>query len=151
MPNQEYMEFRFKMHETMLRSISVIKDVISEFNQSFGKEYGALIEPYLCDDAEYIVITIAALAEQIKIAVDSLRDKGIKAGSIKIRYYRPFPVQDLVDLLKPKNIKGIAVADRSIAYGNPTGGQISTELYAVLCQLRIRNHVPSRGLGIRRS
>lgn len=135
MPNQEYMEFRFKMHEAMVSTIPVIKDIVSEFNQSFGTEYGALIEPYLCEDAEYIVITIAALSEQIKISVDNLREKGIKAGSIKIRYYRPFPVQDLIELLKPMNIKGIAVADRSIAYGNPTGGQISSEFYAVLCQL----------------
>jgi len=135
MPNQEYMEFRFKIHEAMISSIPLIKEVISEFNQSFGTEYGALIEPYFCEDAEYIVVTIAALAEQIKITVENLRERGIKAGSIKIRYFRPFPVQDLVELLKPKNIKGIAVADRSSAYGNATGGQISSEFYAVLCQL----------------
>jgi len=44
------------------------------------------------------VISIGALSEQVKIAIDLLREQGVKAGSIKMRYFRPFPVDDFVEL-----------------------------------------------------
>src|SRR5271157_33753 len=135
MPNQEYMEFRFKIHETATRVSSVIKEVIVEFNKKFGRDYQGLVEPYMCDDAEFILITIGALSEQVKIAVDMLREQNMRVGSIKLRYFRPFPVDDLVSLLKSTNVKGIAVIDRSIAFGSPTGGHVSSEFYSVLNQL----------------
>ncbi len=135
MPNQEYMEFRFKIHETMTKITPIIKKAIQVFSKQFGRNYQGLIEPYRCDDAEFIVISIGALSEQAKIAIDLLREQGVKAGSIKMRYFRPFPVDDFVELLKGKKIKGIAVADRSIAYGSPTGGHVSSEFYSVLQKL----------------
>lgn len=135
MPNQEYMEFRFKIHETMTRITPIIKRVNQEFSKKFGRNYQGLIEPYRCDDAEFIVITVGALSEQLKIAIDDFREKGVKAGSIKLRYFRPFPVDDFLDLLKGKKIKGIVVADRSIAYGSPTGGHLSSEFHAVMQKL----------------
>lgn len=135
MPNQEYMEFRFKIHEAMISAIPVIKKEVAEFNKMFNMNYSGLIEPYRCDDAQYIIITIGALAEQVKVSVDALRARGFKVGSIKIRYYRPFPVDDLLDALRGKNIKGIMVPDRSLAFGSPTGGHISSEFAMVLHKL----------------
>jgi pyruvate/2-oxoacid:ferredoxin oxidoreductase alpha subunit len=136
MPDQEYMEFRFKIHETMVRATSVIKEAIREFKEDFGRDYFGLIEPYLSEDAEYLLFAIGALAEQAKDAVDSLRKRGVKAGVVKLRYYRPFPTEDLVCLLEGVNPKAVAVADRSIAYGSPTGGHISSDFYSVLRQTR---------------
>ena len=136
MPHQEYMEFRFKIHETMGRATSIIKEAIREFKDDFGRDYHGLIEPYLSEDAEYLLVTVGALAEQAKDAVDSLRKRGVKAGLVKLRYYRPFPTEDLVALLEGVNLKAIAVADRSIAYGSPTGGHISSDFYSVLRQTR---------------
>jgi 2-oxoisovalerate ferredoxin oxidoreductase alpha subunit len=135
MPNQEYMEFRFKIHETMTRITPIIKKVNQEFSKRFGRNYQGLIEPYRCNDAEFIVITVGALSEQVKIAIDLLREKGVKVGSIKTRYFRPFPADDFLELLKGKKVKGIAVADRSIAFGSPTGGHVSSEFYSVLQKL----------------
>jgi len=136
MPHQEYMEFRFKIHETMGRATSVIKEAIREFKEDFGRDYFGLIEPYLSEDAEYLLVTIGALAEQAKDAVDSLRKRGVRAGLVKLRYYRPFPTEDLVAMLEGVNLKAVAVADRSIAYGSPTGGHISSDFYSVLRQTR---------------
>ena len=135
MPHQEYMEFRFKMHEAMNSAILVIKKEIAQFNKDFGTNYGALIEEYLCGDAQYIIVTLGALSEQVKIAVDNLREQGHKVGSIKLRYYRPFPMDDLLDALRGKKIKGIIVADRSIAYGSPTGGHVGSEFANVVIKL----------------
>jgi 2-oxoisovalerate ferredoxin oxidoreductase alpha subunit len=134
MPHQEYMEFRFKMHETMGRAAAVIRETIREFKAAFGRDYCGLIEPYLAEDAEYLLVTIGALAEQAKDAVDALRKRGVKAGLAKLRYYRPFPTADLAALLSGKDLKAVAVADRSIAPGSPTGGHIGSDLYSVLGQ-----------------
>jgi 2-oxoisovalerate ferredoxin oxidoreductase alpha subunit len=136
MPHQEYMEFRFKIHETMERAKSVIQEAIREFKVDFGRDYQGLIEPYFTEDAEYLLITIGALAEQAKDAVDNLRKRGVRAGLVKLRYYRPFPTEDLAALLEAVNLKAVAVADRSIAYGSPTGGHISSDFYSVLRQTR---------------
>ena len=136
MPHQEYMEFRFKIHETMERAKSVIKEAIREFKDGFGRDYHGLIESYLSEDAEYLLVTVGALAEQAKDAVDSLRKRGVRAGLVKLRYYRPFPTEDLAALLEAVNLKAVAVADRSIAYGSPTGGHISSDFYSVLRQTR---------------
>jgi pyruvate/2-oxoacid:ferredoxin oxidoreductase alpha subunit len=134
MPHQEYMEFRFKIHETMGRATSIIKEAIREFKEAFGRDYHGLIEPYRSEDAEYLLVTVGALAEQAKDAVDSLRGRGVKAGLVKLRYYRPFPTEDLVSLLEGGSPKAVAVVDRSIAHGSPTGGHISSDFYSVLCQ-----------------
>jgi pyruvate/2-oxoacid:ferredoxin oxidoreductase alpha subunit len=80
------------------------------------------------------MVTVGALAEQAKDAVDSLRKRGMKAGLVKLRYYRPFPAEDLASMLEGKKRKGIVVVDRSIAHGSPTGGHISSDFYSVLCQ-----------------
>jgi pyruvate ferredoxin oxidoreductase alpha subunit len=132
MPHQEYMEFRFKIHESMARSASVIKEAIREFKEAFGRDYHGLIENYLTEDAAYLLVTVGALAEQAKDAVDALRVRGIKAGLVKLRYYRPFPTEDLAAVLAGKDVKAVAVVDRSIAHGAPTGGHISSDFYAAL-------------------
>ncbi len=135
MPNQEYMEFRFKIHDSMYKAIPVIKKAIKDFARAFNRDYQGLIECYNCNDADYILISVGALAEQVKIAVDNLRTRGIKAGSIKIRYFRPFPFDDILEVLRGKALKGIAAVDRAIAYGSPTGGHLSSEFYTVLSKL----------------
>ncbi|MBD3185341.1 pyruvate ferredoxin oxidoreductase [Candidatus Bathyarchaeota archaeon] len=135
MPQQEYMEFRYKMHETIHGAKPIIKEVIADFHEKFGRNYHGLIESYRCDDAKYILVTVGALGEQVKDAVDTLRSEGKKVGSIKIRYFRPFPKEDLVEILGSKNLEGIVVVDRSIAYGSPTGGHISSEFSNILSEL----------------
>ena len=117
-----------------MRATSTIKEAIHEFKEVFGRDYHGLVEPYRCEDAEYLLVTVGALAEQAKDAVDRLRKQGMKAGLVKSRYYRPFPTEDLASLLAGKNLKGIAVVDRSIAHGSPSGGHISSDFYSVLCQ-----------------
>jgi len=136
MPHQEYMEFRFKIHESIERATAVIKKAIREFKDEFGRDYQGLIECYLSADAEYLLVTIGALAEQAKDAVDQLRERGVRAGLVKLRYFRPFPTEDLITVLESENLKAVAVADRSIAYGSPTGGHISSDFYSALRQTR---------------
>nr|MBL0732723.1 hypothetical protein [Desulfobacterales bacterium] len=131
MPEQEYLDFRFLIQDAMIKSKETIKKTINDFNTDFGRNYNGLVEEYCCEDADVVVIAYGALAEQNKIAVDQMRAKGCKAGSLKLRYIRPFPTEELLELFNGK-VEVIGVVDRGTAFGNPTGGPISTEVMSLL-------------------
>jgi len=133
MPTQEYLDFRFLIHDSMMKSKKVIKRTISEFKKTFGRNYSGLVEKYKCKDAEAVIISYGAIAEQSKLAVDELRAKGKKVGLFKLRYIRPFPTKELLDLFD-SGVKVIGIADRGTAFGNPTGGPVSTEVMSLLHQ-----------------
>lgn len=131
MPQQEYFDFRFLIHDSMMKSKKKIHRTIKEFKKSFGRDYKGLVEKYRCDDADAVMISYGALAEQNKNAVDTLREKGSKVGSFKLRYIRPFPTEELMELFD-SGVKVIGVADQGTAFGSPTGGPISTEVMSIL-------------------
>ena len=56
--------------------------------------------------------TISGLVEQI---VDELREKGVKAGLLRIRYMRPFPDKEIIEALK--NVKAAAILEKDISFG----------------------------------
>ncbi|HHI04177.1 MAG TPA: pyruvate ferredoxin oxidoreductase [Candidatus Woesearchaeota archaeon] len=120
-----YMEFRKATHEAMLNSIEIIKDVNNDFKNSFNRSYGnGLIETYKINDAEYAVATMGTACGTTRVVVDELRKQGEKVGLIKIKSFRPFPKEEVINCCK--NIKGIAVLDRNISLGNE--GALCTEL-----------------------
>ena len=120
-----YMEFRKATHEAMLNSIEIIKDVSNDFKNSFNRSYGnGLIETYKINDAEYAVATMGTACGTTRVVVDELRKQGEKVGLIKIKSFRPFPKEEVINCCK--NIKGIAVIDRNISLGNE--GALCTEL-----------------------
>ncbi len=110
-----YMELRYMIQKAMEDAHGVIKRVGSEFKDHFGREYG-LVKPYKCDDAEIILVTSSTVASTARAVVDQMRDEGIKIGSIKIRVVRPFPFEEVYDILS--GAKKVAVIDRNISFGN---------------------------------
>jgi len=100
--------------EAGARSSGVILDVAKEFEKISGRSYGH-IEAYRTEDAEIVAVALGSTAGTVKEAVDVAREAGRKVGAIKIRTYRPFPGNEIIDAM-PK-AKAVAVMDRSIAYG----------------------------------
>lgn len=135
MPTQEYLDFRFLIHDSMMKSKKVIKKTITDFKKSFGRNYSGLVEKYKCKDADVVMIGYGAVAEQSKLAVDELRAKGKKVGLFKLRYIRPFPDKELLDLFD-SGVKVIGIADQGTAFGNPTGGPVSTEVMSLLSKAK---------------
>ncbi len=105
-----YFEHRFQLADAMNKASTVILDVAKDFAKEFGREY-SLYEKYRMDDAEVAIVIIGSAAGTAKVAIDDLRNKGVKAGLIKMRVFRPFPAKELAkDLAK---VKALAVLDRS--------------------------------------
>ncbi|MCK4548617.1 MAG: pyruvate ferredoxin oxidoreductase [Candidatus Krumholzibacteria bacterium] len=109
-----YMELRYMIQEAMDRGLDVIKKVNKEFEEIFGRGYG-LIEPYRCDDAETILVTSGTVSSTTRAVIDELRDEGVKVGSLKIRVFRPFPTEEVFEVLS--KAKKVAVIDRNISFG----------------------------------
>ena len=132
MPQGFYTEFRMKIHEAQMNAKQVIKDVMAKFSKEFGRSYGnGLVEPYKTEDADVLLISVGGIAKQAEDAVDKAREMGYKAGALRLRTFRPFPTEDLLEYVQ--KIPFVGVVDRAIAYGSPTAGPISTELMAI-CQ-----------------
>lgn len=133
MPNAYpgYQEFRMKIQLAHLKAKEKIKEVTLEFKKKFGRDYGnGLVQEYKCSDAEFIMINAGVYAKQMESVIDKLRQEGIKAGILRLRTYRPFPVTEIVESVK--NAKIIGVIDRNTAFGSPTGGAISSDVRASL-------------------
>ncbi len=109
-----YMELRYMIQEAMERGLEVIKRVDREFEEIFGRGYG-VVEPYRCDDAETILVNSGTVASTTRAVIDELRDEGVKVGSLKIRVFRPFPTEEVFELLS--KAKKVAVIDRNISFG----------------------------------
>lgn len=118
-----YMELRYKIEEAMESATDVIKEAGKDFEELFGRYYG-LTECYKCDDAEYLIITSSTIAQTAILAVDELRKKGIKAGLLRVRVFRPFPSVEIADIVKGK--KRAVVIDRNISFGK--GGIFCDEI-----------------------
>ena len=114
-PGELLMKYRKNHLDAMQSALEVIDQVDAEFAARFGRSYGGCIEEYRSDDAELVLITIGGMSGTGKDAVDIAREKGIKAGLIRIRFYRPFPAQRIARALKGK--KAFAVVDRSVSFG----------------------------------
>lgn len=122
------MEAKKAQAVAMENAKQVILDVAKEFEAISGRKYG-FFEEYKLDDAEFAIVAIGSACGTIKDAVDKLREKGIKAGLLKVRVFRPFPGEEMAAALKDK--KAIAIMDRCEGY-NATGGPLGAELTAAL-------------------
>ena len=123
-----YMETKMNQRLAMKNAKQVILKVCEEFEKISGRHYG-LFEEYKLDDAEYAMIIIGSAAGNAKDAVDELREKGIKAGLLKLRVFRPFPGEEIAEALK--DTKAIAILDRAESFSG-MGGPLGTETKAAL-------------------
>jgi pyruvate ferredoxin oxidoreductase alpha subunit len=140
-----YFEHRLPMFTAMKEALSVIKEIGKEFGEKYGRHYD-LLEKYKLDDAETAIICLGSTAGTAKDVVDALRAKGQKVGLIKIRVFRPFPVEDIAAALA--NIKVAAILDRSDSlngFGGPVFTEVCSSLFNSTHKPKIINYI--YGLG----
>ncbi len=116
-PPEYIQEERYQTHICMKNAKRVIKNVTKEFASKFGRNYHGLIEQYRMDDAEYALISMGTVTGTAREVVDKLRNQGIKAGLIKLRFIRPFPDEELRSIVENGNLKALGVYDRAVSYG----------------------------------
>ena len=122
------MEAKRAQAQAMINAKQVILDVAAEYEKISGRKYG-FFEEYRLEDADYAIVAIGSACGTTKDAIDELRAKGIKAGLLKVRVFRPFPGAEMAEALK--NCKAIAIMDRCESY-SANGGPLAAELSAAL-------------------
>jgi len=119
-----YFECRRQLIEAMESARRVILEVGREFGELTGRAYGHF-EPYRLDDAEVAVVALGSTCGTAKVAADRARENGIRAGVLKLRSFRPFPGEEIAEIIK--RVGTVAVMDRSVSYGL-RGGPVFNEI-----------------------
>jgi pyruvate ferredoxin oxidoreductase alpha subunit len=122
------MEAKRAQAQGMINAKQVILDVAKEFEQISGRSYG-LFEKYELDDADYAIVAIGSACGTIKDSIDELRAKGIKAGLLKVRVFRPVPGEEMAEALR--GCKAVAIMDRCESFSSQ-GGPLGAELMAAM-------------------
>jgi 2-oxoisovalerate ferredoxin oxidoreductase alpha subunit len=110
-----YMEFRYMIQEAMENAKRLIPQIDKECGKLFGTEYGGLVEKYMCEDADLVMLTMGTMGSDAKLAVDKLRKEGHKVGAARVRVYRPFPTEEIMKLAEHTQM--LATVDRHISFG----------------------------------
>lgn len=115
-PPEYIQEIRWQNEQTMQNARKVIRDVNDEFASEFGRDYHGLIEKYRCDDADVVLITMGTVTGTARDVVDEMRQEGKKVGLVKLRFFRPFPSEELKEIAD--DVEAIGIYDRSISFGS---------------------------------
>ena len=135
---QSYLfEHKSQQAEAMRNAKQVILDVAKDFEKLTGRKYG-LFEEYKLDDAEIAIVCMNSTAGTTKFVVDKLREQGVKAGLLKLRVFRPFPVEEISKALS--NLKAIAVLDKADSL-NGAGGALFEDVTSAMYVNNV--HVPA--------
>lgn len=140
-----YMEFKMQQAEAMKKAKKAILEVAAEFEKLTGRKYG-LFETYQMEDAETALVIIGSSAGTCKATVNAMRAEGKKVGLIKIRVFRPFPMEELAQALS--HVKVVAVMDKAESFsaaGGPLFAETRSALYDLDNRPKMINYV--YGLG----
>ena len=114
-PGELLMKYRRDHLESMKAALAVIDEVDAKFAAAFGRSYGGCIDTYRMEDADFALVTVGGMTGTARDAVDEARERGIRAGVVKLRFIRPFPAERVKQALA--GVKGFAVVDRSVSFG----------------------------------
>ena len=106
--------------EAMKNAKKVIAEVSADFEKLTGRHY-SFFEEYRMEDSQIVIVCLNSTAGTAKYTADKLREQGIKAGVLKVRMFRPFPVDEIAEALKGQ--KAIAVLDKADSL-NAAGGAL---------------------------
>jgi pyruvate ferredoxin oxidoreductase alpha subunit len=123
-----YEEMRYEIQQDALASKAVVKEVAKDFQAAFGRWMGDVVEGYRCEDAETIYVGMGSVIGTLKDWVDMQRDKGEKIGALKLRCFRPFPLEELRESLS--GAKRVVVLEKAVCVG--AYGILPAEIRAAL-------------------
>ena len=132
------MEIRKQTDDAARRVKGVIQEAHDDFKRIFGRGGdNPFFEEYMTEDADYVLFGMGSLALPTKVMVRRLRDRGEKVGFVRLKWFRPFPDEELTEILT--RFKAIGVVDRDYSYGSPgQGGVVFNDLRAALYNAEVR-------------
>ena len=134
-------EHKYQQATAMRNAKKVIAEVAEDYEKLTGRKY-SFFEEYKLDDAEIAIVCMNSTAGTTKYVVDQLRNKGIKAGLLKIRMFRPFPTEEIAKALS--HLKAVAVLDKADSLNGAGGAlfeDVTSSLFVNKVQVPTVNYV----------
>jgi pyruvate ferredoxin oxidoreductase alpha subunit len=131
-PDQHF-KFRWDIERSMRDSVKIIEATEKDFADRFGRKYG-FTEDYRCEDADVVIVSMGTFGKEAEVAIDQLRKDGLRAGSMRLRWFRPLPKLDLKG-------KEVVVIDRAYSFGfggvlaKSIQAQLKTDVFSVIAGL----------------
>ena len=135
----DFSETRESMMEGQENARGVIKEAAKEYGEMFGRWHGDMVEEYRVEDARHLILAMGSAAAECRVAVDSLREEGHSVGLLRVRFFRPFPVEEIRRLCPDR--EDLLVIDRNYSYG--LSGALYSEVKSVLYG---QTNIPVRNL-----
>ena len=131
------MEMRKQSDAAMRRARGVIIEAYQDFNRVFNRDLTPFVDEYMTKDADVILVGMGTMAMPMRVAVRRLREQGQKVGFLRIKWMRPFPVEDVQRVLS--RAKAVGVIDRDYSFGSPFyGGGLYNEIRSALYDMNPR-------------
>ena len=140
---EAFTEVRYLAHHNQLRALELIPRLAAEFKNEFGRESGGLLRNYRTDDAETIVVALGSVNGTVQEAVDTMREQGVKVGSLSLCSFRPFPLAAVRSALQ--HAKRVVVLEKCFAVG--LGGIVSDGVRKALSGIVLKGYTVVAGLG----
>jgi pyruvate ferredoxin oxidoreductase alpha subunit len=107
-----YEEFVYLRNKALTNAKAVIEEVTKEYSNKV-REITSFISTYRSSDAELIIIGIGSMMSTLEVSVEKMREKGVSIGLLRIKCYRPFPYEQIIDEIKDS--KKLVILDRSLS------------------------------------
>ena len=121
---EAFTEVRYIAHHKQMQALKVIPQIAEQFRGIFGRDSGGLIFTYRADDADTLIVTLGSVIGTISEVIDEMRDQGQKIGAVTIRSFRPFPLDEIHEVLK--NTRRVVVFEKCLAVG--LGGIVASNV-----------------------
>ena len=134
-------EHKYQQAEAMRNAKNVIAQVSKEFEELTGRKY-SFFEEYKLEDSEVAIVCMNSTAGTTKYVVDQLRKKGIKAGLLKVRMFRPFPTEEIAKALS--HLKAVAVLDKADSLNGAGGAlfeDVTSAMFVNKVQVPVVNYI----------
>jgi pyruvate ferredoxin oxidoreductase alpha subunit len=126
------MELRMQNDQAMRRARGIIQEVHADFKRIFGRGGdNPFVEEYMTDDADIVLFGQGTMAMPMRVLVRRLRAEGKKVGFVRLKWFRPFPTEEIQAILP--RFKAVGIVDRDYSFGSPDyGGVLYNEIKAAL-------------------
>jgi pyruvate ferredoxin oxidoreductase alpha subunit len=121
---EAFTEVRYMEHHKQMQALEIIPEITKEFEEIFGRDSGGLISTYRAEDADTLIVTLGSVIGTISEVIDEMRDKGQKIGAVTIRSFRPFPLDEIHEVLK--KTQRVVVFEKCLAVG--LGGIVASNV-----------------------
>jgi pyruvate ferredoxin oxidoreductase alpha subunit len=140
-----YTEAKWAQEVKLRETKGVILEVWKEFGNQFGRHYSP-IESYRRESCRTLLLTMGSFSETAMTAVDKLKSEGVDIGLIRLRLWRPFPFEELRNVVN--GAETLIVLDRALSFGGP-GGPVCSEIKSALYPMEQKPKIVSfvGGLG----